>query len=183
MRPSVPGLRRPSVRWGVTLAVAAVLGAATELLAKRPPDLLQLRVRRGDAPARPLGDVLEKAPAIVAFWATYCPPCRAEVPILQRAARRWRSRGVRVLGVALDVGDPARAARAAAEWGIDYESYWTPADQLDAAERLLPNGLPVTFFVGPAGVTRHDRFLSDKELEPLIPKHLGVTPPPEKGGD
>lgn len=178
----MPGLRRPSKRWGAALAVVALLGA-TEVLAGRPADLLELRVRRGDAAARPLGEVLEKAPAIVAFWATYCPPCRAEVPVLQRAARRWRSRGVRVLGIALDVGDPARAARAAAEWGIDYESYWTPADQLDAAERLLPNGLPATFFVGPAGVTRQDRFLSDKDLEPLIPEHLGVTPPPEKRGD
>ena len=71
-------------------------------------------------------------------------------------------------------------ARTAAEWGIDYETYWLPADEKDAAVRLLPDGLPTTFLVGPRGVTRYDRLLKDEELERLVLPLLGGPPPAER---
>jgi hypothetical protein len=46
--------------------------------------------------------------------------------------------------------------------------------------RLLPDGLPTTFLVGPRGVTRYDRLLKDEELERLVPPLLGAPPPPER---
>jgi hypothetical protein len=79
---------------------------------------------------------------------------------------------VRVLGVALDLGHPERVAQAVRDWGIDYETYWVAADQEDAVEALIPAGLPATFFVGPDGVTRYDRLLSDADLDALVARHL-----------
>ena len=50
----------------------------------------------------------EGTAVIVNFWASWCEPCRAEMPSLQRLAERWRARGLTVLTVA--VGDrPERA--------------------------------------------------------------------------
>jgi len=159
-------------RFGAALAIGALLAAAAP--AGASGGLLDLPVRHGRDPAAPLADVLHGAPAVVTFWASYCPPCRAEVPVLQRAARRWGPRGVRVLGIAVDLDDPERVERTARQWGIEYETYWVPADAHERIARLAPEGLPVTFFVGSDGVARHDQLVSDADLDRLVPQHLHV---------
>lgn len=40
-------------------------------------------------------------PVIISFWASWCEPCRQEMPSLQRLAERWRARGLAVITVAV----------------------------------------------------------------------------------
>src|SRR5581483_9513334 len=83
-----------------------------------------------------------RAAALVAMAASYCPPCRAEVPVLGRALRRWRGAGLRVLAVMVDVEDPGDVRALARAWGIDYEVYAVAPGQEHALEALLDRGVP-----------------------------------------
>ena len=48
-------------------------------------------------------------PLVVNFWATWCPPCRDEMPELSALAENYRAAGLAVLGIASDEGDEVRA--------------------------------------------------------------------------
>jgi thiol-disulfide isomerase/thioredoxin len=39
---------------------------------------------------------------LVNFWATWCPPCRQEMPMLDKLSQEWRDQGISVVGIALD---------------------------------------------------------------------------------
>jgi len=51
----------------------------------------------------------KNSPVIVTFWASWCEPCRDEMPALQRLSDRWRSRGLRVITIAV-ADKPERAS-------------------------------------------------------------------------
>lgn len=48
------------------------------------------------------------APLVLNFWATWCPPCVKEMPELDRFARQFASKGVKVVGLAIDSPTPVR---------------------------------------------------------------------------
>src|SRR5579875_3884144 len=155
-----------AARAALLAALAALLVPTTMLAA----DVLQLRVTASGAPPRRLGDIVGRGPALVAMAASYCPPCRAEVPVLGRA--------LRVLAVMVDVEDPGDVRALARAWGIDYDVYAVAPGQEHALEALLDRGVPATFLVRDGTVTRHDRFLTDRDLDALIPRLLEREPPP-----
>ena len=46
---------------------------------------------------------------VVNFWATWCPPCREEMPVLSKVARKYADKGVTFVGIALDEHDKVEA--------------------------------------------------------------------------
>jgi cytochrome c biogenesis protein CcmG/thiol:disulfide interchange protein DsbE len=86
-------------------------------------------------------------PVLVNFWATWCAPCRQEMPLLNAADKRLRGK-VAIVGV--DVKDNrAEAVRFLAERGIAYPSAYDPGASLRRSFEFV--GLPVTVLVGRDG--------------------------------
>lgn len=83
-------------------------------------------------------------PVVITFWASWCVPCRHEVPVLNEL----HARGHRILGIAVDALPLATVKQQAADLGIRYP-VGLGADGL--AERLGVRAVPTTFVVGRDG--------------------------------
>ena len=81
-------------------------------------------------------------PVLVNLWATWCVPCRAEIPALHELHERYGSRGLRVVGVSVDVDLPSRDVFAfAAKEKIPYLILHDPQDRASAlftGQQMLP---------------------------------------------
>jgi thiol-disulfide isomerase/thioredoxin len=68
---------------------------------------------------------------IINFWATWCAPCRSEIPLLQTLHAEWSGRDVTVVGIAVDYREPVLAF--AQRYKIGYPLLIGEQDALDAA--------------------------------------------------
>ncbi len=118
---------------------------------------------------------LRGTPMLVNMWASWCAPCRQELPLLAQLHRRAGSRLV-VLGVDFQDPKPAAALRLAAVTGVTYPLVADTQGQLRVPLHLT--GLPTTVFVAADGhveYTNVGRFTSYSELAKLVRDHLGVS--------
>jgi len=77
---------------------------------------------------------------VVNFWATWCVPCREEMPAFARLQERWKARGVQFVGLAND--DPAKVERFGRELQIPYP-LWVGSESVETLSRRLGNRLGV----------------------------------------
>ena len=88
-------------------------------------------------------------PVVINFWASWCPPCREEAPLLERKWKEYKDQGVLFVGIDLQETH-ADGAAYVSEFGITYPN------GLDTAGRITVDygviGLPVTFFITRQGV-------------------------------
>ncbi len=106
------------------------------------------------------------------FWATWCPPCKEEIPAIERAYEAHRDEGFMVLGI--NEGEALEAVRDFAdELGITYPVLIDKRGSVAAKYRR--RGLPLTLIVDRDGViqVRHEGYLTagqlDKYLSGLLP--------------
>ncbi|SCG52399.1 TlpA family protein disulfide reductase [Micromonospora inositola] len=154
----------------LTAAPASAAPAPTSGPGQPLPELT-LNCFTGGAPV----DLREvKGPAVVNVWASWCPPCRKELPAFQRLSERAAGR-FQVIGV--NSRDSRGGAQSIGEdFGVRFPML---VDQGDAFERALNrNSFPLTLFVGADGRVRHTDAtgaLDDATLTELVRTHLGVA--------
>ena len=111
---------------------------------------------------------------LVNFWATWCVPCRAEIPLLQQARDQYKDKNLEVIGVAFDETGPVKAFRD--QLAIRYPLLLA----FDDPFTLLANsgnkvgGLPHSVLLGTNGkiLTSHTGILTPNQLDELIQSHL-----------
>ena len=88
---------------------------------------------------------------IINFWATWCAPCRHEIPLLETLRSEWQARGVEVVGIAVD--DRDKVAAYADDLKIAYPLLIGEEDALDvaAAFGVETPALPFTVFTDRRG--------------------------------
>lgn len=107
---------------------------------------------------------------VVNFWASWCPPCRDEIPGLVSVQKRFAANGVQVVGIAVD--SPAKAREAAAELGVNYPVLIAGMETIDLTRRLgnRVGALPFTVVLDRSGrlVKSHLGILTEAELTALV---------------
>ncbi len=130
-----------------------------------------------------LSDFRGKA-ILLNFWATWCEPCKVEMPWIVDLQKKYASQGLQVVGVAMDDAGPDEITKFTHQMGVNYPVV-IGKDEVADSYGGLPF-LPTTFYIGRDGKIV-DKVLGIKgrgEIEDDIKKALaqGQSVPAQKNG-
>lgn len=110
---------------------------------------------------------------VVNFWATWCAPCREEIPLLVRLQDQYAARGLQLVGVAIDQADKVRPY--AAEMRMNFPILIAGADTIELTRRLGNREavLPFTVIIDRAGRIA-DRHVGAAQEGPLEAQLLAL---------
>lgn len=151
-------------RWTLFLIAILVVGSAWIWQSRVPVDYVPASKDPQPAVGHPAPDftlptldgaeftlsALRGTPVVLNFWATWCGPCRAEMPELQSASERYEPR-IRIIGV--DQGESPEVVQAFMdELGV---TFTVPLDaDMEIGNRYRIIGMPTTFFIDKEGIVR-----------------------------
>jgi peroxiredoxin len=124
-----------------------------------------------------LSDLRGKA-VVLNFWATWCPPCKEEIPWLVDLQKRYGSQGLQIVGINMDDGDPKDVVKFAAENSINYPILYGQDKVADLYGGI--DYLPTTFYIDRNGVVL-DRVFGQPErgeIEKNIQRAIATTAKP-----
>jgi thiol-disulfide isomerase/thioredoxin len=132
----------------VLAAAFAALGAASgRAQTSQAPDFSLATVPQGKNFR--LSDHKGKV-VLVDFWATWCPPCRKVIPHLAELHKKYRKKGLVVVGVSVDHAGEELLRTFVHEWKMTYPVVWDSDRNAAKAYGGVPS-LPTTFLVGRDG--------------------------------
>lgn len=111
-------------------------------------------------------------PVLLNFWATWCPPCKDEMPLLQEYSIRYAGK---FTILAVDYGEKESEVRPfIEELNLDFPIFLDPGDEVNTLYQV--QGYPTTYFIGADGsiVDVHIGLLSETKLKAYL-KDLGVV--------
>lgn len=157
--------------WAVLIVVVALLGGAWIVVSRdvtaesSPTTLAEAPIVGHRAPDFTLADSVGQSvalndyvnptegqgrPVVLNFWATWCAPCRIEMPYFQNASRKYDGR-VAIVGI--NQGESAQMVR---DFGNEFKISYPLLIDADSSVNRLYNviGLPTTVFIDASGVVR-----------------------------
>jgi thiol-disulfide isomerase/thioredoxin len=116
---------------------------------------------------------------LINYWATWCAPCREEIPALIRIQSRYSSKNLQIVGIALDTPDKVEGF--AKSYGINYPLFIGGMGMMDLmrSQGNEIGALPFTLVVSPGGASTqtHLGALSEQQMESMIAE-AQTTPGP-----
>jgi peroxiredoxin len=175
---------------GAVLALAVVMGITvlpafnpprSKMLGALAPDFT-LPIMTGGEPGNRvrLSDLRGKA-IVIDFWASWCAPCRAQAPVIERFFDHNQGKDVVVLGVDTSGDDWARAVEFAKSQNLRYPTLFDENDHVANAFRVQV--LPTLVVVDRAGLVSsvRTRTVREEELDEMVGKALETGRPGSQG--
>jgi peroxiredoxin len=85
------------------------------------------------------------------FWATWCPPCKEEMPSMERLYRRYKKRGLTIVAVSIDTAGPEAVRKFVKQLGLTFPVGLDP--KFEVANRYAVRALPSSFLLDREGNT------------------------------
>nr|PZN41797.1 MAG: hypothetical protein DIU70_06090 [Bacillota bacterium] len=173
-----PAWKRRTMAWITAVTTALVLA-----LLLRPADAKGRQPQPGEpAPDFALetldGQVVRLSDlrgqvVLLNFWATWCPPCREEMPALQAVERLYREKGFRVLAINLDES-PATIRSFLEQNGLELTVLLDKDMKVTSRYGILP--LPTSFFIDREGRVAyvHERYMDLAFVKGQVEQLLGI---------
>jgi peroxiredoxin len=111
------------------------------------------------------------------FWATWCPPCKEEMPWFVDLQERYGAQGLQVIGIAMDDSGQKAVGSFAEKLGVNYPVLLGKESVAESYGNV--QFLPDTFYIGRDGkIVRHVQGLIDrKSIEETVKQALTAPPP------
>ena len=155
-------------QWALVIGISVALGVGLWAVTVRlgdelfplkigadAPDFAARSVEEATAPVRDVKGIDDYTGEVVLLniWATWCGPCRVEMPSMQRLQERLGPQGLKIVAVSVD--DPGSAEtirRFAQELGLSFELLHDPTKAIERTYQTT--GVPETFVIGRDGTIR-----------------------------
>jgi len=163
------------LRSGLVSALLCAVFPVFALEAGAPLPAVSLPSLKGEAVSL---DTFREQVVLVNFWATWCGPCRQELPALEALRQRYKDRGFDVVGVNVD-SERANAAAFVEQFKLSYTVLLDP--EFTAAKQFGANAMPISYLVGRDGrVARVFTGFSKKKwplMEAAVAEMVGAAAP------
>lgn len=149
---------------GLTLLVVGEAGAA-----KKMPSFSEKAIGSGETINS--NDLIGKV-LLINFWATWCPPCREEIPVFKKFQTEYGPKGFSVIGVSIDQGGSRVVEKFVKKMKMNYPVFIGGSKLTREFGGVI--GIPASFLVDRDGnlVNRYDGFVSEEILRRDLEKQL-----------
>lgn len=100
-----------------------------------------------------LSDFRGKKAILLNFWATWCAPCRLEMPTMDKVYQAYKSQGLEILAVNLDAGSNSAVKDFMHELNLSFPALLDP--DMEVLRLYRQFSIPATFLIDKQGIVRH----------------------------
>ena len=172
MRPSTYQLKGNHMRYTIALVIVAFVfasvGFAQPQQQKKAPNFI---LKMGNGQTYELSKNKGKV-TIVNFWATWCGPCRQEIPDFIEVYKKYKEQGVEIVGISLDQGGWDKVNPFVKQNKINYPVVLDDGAVASTFGKI--QFIPTTFIIDPNGtiIDEHTGVLTRTQIESKIKPYL-----------